>query len=248
MEKRAWQWSQLKPPLLPVRDWLPHYERRWLRPDLIVAAAVWAVRVPEGMAYASLAGLPPETGLFAALAPLLVYAVLGTCRQLTVGPSSAIAGLLGRRRGAAGGRRPRPLHRPVGAARPPRRRASSDRRPRPRRLPVRSPPRLTRIPRPPGSRSGRLPPCCSSASPRGHSCAAAVSPANSRQRLIARSTPRTRCAARSEQEQRPSPDTAVARSGRVCRRVTPPLIVRPHPDASSPWAALCRPGPCLHPK
>jgi high affinity sulfate transporter 1 len=77
--------------LLPVRDWLPHYERRWLRPDLVAALAVWAVLVPEGIAYASLAGLPPETGLFAALAPLLAYAVLGTCRQLTVGPSSAIA-------------------------------------------------------------------------------------------------------------------------------------------------------------
>ena len=91
MERRVWDWSQLKPPLLPVRDWLPHYERRWLRPDLVAALAVWAVLVPEGMAYASLAGLPPETGLFAALAPLLAYAVLGTCRQLTVGPSSAIA-------------------------------------------------------------------------------------------------------------------------------------------------------------
>jgi SulP family sulfate permease len=91
VERRVWDWSQLKPPLLPVRDWLPHYERRWLRPDVVAAAAVWAVLVPEGMAYASLAGLPPETGLFAALAPLLVYAVLGTCRQLTVGPSSAIA-------------------------------------------------------------------------------------------------------------------------------------------------------------
>ena len=91
VERRFWQWSQLKPPMLPVRDWLPHYERRWLRPDLVAALAVWAVLVPEGMAYASLAGLPPETGLFAALAPLLVYAVLGTCRQLTVGPSSAIA-------------------------------------------------------------------------------------------------------------------------------------------------------------
>ena len=91
MERRVWDWSQFKPPLLPVRDWLPHYERRWLRPDLIAAAAVWAVLVPEGMAYASLAGLPPETGLFAALAPLLAYAVLGTCRQITVGPSSAIA-------------------------------------------------------------------------------------------------------------------------------------------------------------
>lgn len=91
MERRVWSWSQLKPPLLPMRDWLPHYERRWLRPDIIAAAAVWAVLVPEGMAYASLAGLPPATGLFAALAPLLAYAVLGTCRQITVGPSSAIA-------------------------------------------------------------------------------------------------------------------------------------------------------------
>lgn len=82
---------KFKPPLLPIRDWLPHYQRSWLRPDLVAAIAVWAVLVPEGMAYASLAGMPPETGLYAALAPLLVYAILGTCRQLTVGPSSAIA-------------------------------------------------------------------------------------------------------------------------------------------------------------
>ena len=91
VERRVWHWSQLKPPLLPIRDWLPSYERRWLRPDVVAAAAVWAVLVPEGMAYASLAGLPPATGLFAALAPLLAYAVFGTCRQLTVGPSSAVA-------------------------------------------------------------------------------------------------------------------------------------------------------------
>jgi high affinity sulfate transporter 1 len=84
-------WYRLEPPSLPVRHWLPHYERRWLRPDVIAAAAVWAVLVPEGIAYASLAGLPPATGLFAALAPLLAYAVFGTCRQLTVGPSSAVA-------------------------------------------------------------------------------------------------------------------------------------------------------------
>jgi high affinity sulfate transporter 1 len=84
-------WYRLEPPGLPIRDWLPGYRRRWLRPDLLAAVAVWAVLVPEGMAYASLAGMPPETGLFAALAPLLAYAVLGTCRQLTVGPSSAIA-------------------------------------------------------------------------------------------------------------------------------------------------------------
>ncbi len=89
--RRLWHWSKAKAPSLPLLDWLPHYRQRWLRPDVVAAAAVWAVLVPEGMAYASLAGLPPETGLFAALAPLLAYAALGTCRQLTVGPSSAIA-------------------------------------------------------------------------------------------------------------------------------------------------------------
>jgi len=89
--RRFVTWYRLEPPSLPVRHWLPQYERRWLRPDVIAAAAVWAVLVPEGIAYASLAGMPPATGLFAALAPLLAYAVFGTCRQLTVGPSSAIA-------------------------------------------------------------------------------------------------------------------------------------------------------------
>ena len=91
MATRLVRWYRLEPPSLPIRTWLPGYQRPWLRPDLIAAAAVWAVLVPEGMAYASLAGMPPETGLFAALAPLLAYAVLGTCRQLTVGPSSAVA-------------------------------------------------------------------------------------------------------------------------------------------------------------
>jgi sulfate permease, SulP family len=89
--KRVLHWYRLEPPSLPIRHWVPQYEKRWLRPDVIAAAAVWAVLVPEGIAYASLAGLPPATGLFAALAPLLAYAVFGTCRQLTVGPSSAVA-------------------------------------------------------------------------------------------------------------------------------------------------------------
>ena len=91
MAKRALRWYRLEPPTLPIRHWLPKYERGWLRPDVIAAAAVWAILVPEGIAYASLAGLPPAAGLFAALAPLLAYAILGTCRQLTVGPSSAVA-------------------------------------------------------------------------------------------------------------------------------------------------------------
>jgi high affinity sulfate transporter 1 len=91
MATRVVRWYRLEPPTLPVRHWLPEYRGRWLRSDVVAALAVWAVLVPEGMAYASLAGMPPETGLFAALAPLLAYAALGTCRQLTVGPSSAIA-------------------------------------------------------------------------------------------------------------------------------------------------------------
>jgi sulfate permease, SulP family len=91
MATRLVRWYRLEPPTLPIRHWLPGYRSRWLRPDVIAAVAVWAVLVPEGMAYASLAGMPPQAGLFAALAPLLAYAVLGTCRQLDVGPSSAVA-------------------------------------------------------------------------------------------------------------------------------------------------------------
>ena len=91
MATRFVRWYRLEPPSLPIRSWLPGYKGKWLRPDLVAALAVWAVLVPEGMAYASLAGMPPETGLFAALLPLLAYAALGTCRELTVGPSSAVA-------------------------------------------------------------------------------------------------------------------------------------------------------------
>ena len=76
---------------LPILGWLPKYQRRWLRPDAISALAVWAVLVPQAIAYASLAGLPPEAGLAAAALPLLLYAALGTTRQLTVGPGSTIA-------------------------------------------------------------------------------------------------------------------------------------------------------------
>ena len=76
---------------VPILEWLPKYQRRWLRPDAVAAIVVWAVLVPQAIAYASLAGLSPEAGLYAAAAGLLVYAVLGTVRQLTVGPGSTIA-------------------------------------------------------------------------------------------------------------------------------------------------------------
>jgi len=61
----------------PILEWLPNYKREWLQPDLIATLTVWALLVPEAMAYASIAGLPPEAGLYAAPLALLGYAILG---------------------------------------------------------------------------------------------------------------------------------------------------------------------------
>jgi len=78
---------------IPILSWLPAYETTWLRGDLIAALTVWALLVPEAMAYAGIAGMPPQTGLYAAPLALIVYAVFGTSRHLHVGPSSAVAAL-----------------------------------------------------------------------------------------------------------------------------------------------------------
>jgi SulP family sulfate permease len=75
---------------LPIAGWLPGW-RRTIRVDTLAALAVWAVLVPQAMAYASLAGLPAKHGLYAALPALVLYAIFGTSRQLNVGPSSAVA-------------------------------------------------------------------------------------------------------------------------------------------------------------
>ncbi len=77
---------------LPILDWLPGY--RWgadLRWDLIAGVTVWALLVPEAMAYAGIAGVPPQAGLYTAPLALLGYAIFGTSRQLFVGPSSTVA-------------------------------------------------------------------------------------------------------------------------------------------------------------
>ena len=75
----------------PILDWLPRYQRTWLRGDFIAALTVVALLVPEGMAYAVLAGLPPQTAFYVAPVALLIYAVLGTSRQQIVGVSSTVA-------------------------------------------------------------------------------------------------------------------------------------------------------------
>jgi high affinity sulfate transporter 1 len=75
--------------LLPILGWLPAYRREWLLPDVLAGLAVWAVMVPEGMAYSGIVGVPPITGLYTIIPPLIVYALLGTSRLLVVGPDTA---------------------------------------------------------------------------------------------------------------------------------------------------------------
>src|SRR6516225_9580629 len=75
--------------LLPILGWLPSYRREWLLPDILAGVAVWAVMVPEGMAYSGIVGVPPIMGLYTIIPPLIAYALLGTSRVLVVGPDTA---------------------------------------------------------------------------------------------------------------------------------------------------------------
>jgi len=76
---------------LPIFHWLPRYRKEWLRSDLVAGITVWAVLVPEALAYAGIAGVPPLMGLYTVPIPLFLYILLGTSRQLVVGPDSATA-------------------------------------------------------------------------------------------------------------------------------------------------------------
>jgi MFS superfamily sulfate permease-like transporter len=80
--------------LIPILSWLPNYDRAWLSFDIIAGLTLWGLVVPEAMAYAGIAGLPPQAGLYTLVASLLIYALLGTARHLSVGPTSATAALL----------------------------------------------------------------------------------------------------------------------------------------------------------
>ncbi|NNH68724.1 sulfate permease [Nocardia uniformis] len=76
---------------LPGLEQFRGYQRAWLRPDVLAGVTVAAYLVPQVMAYAAVAGLPPVTGLWAALGPLAVYVFLGSSRRLSVGPESTTA-------------------------------------------------------------------------------------------------------------------------------------------------------------
>jgi len=83
-----------------LERWLPGlsvvrtYERSWLRSDLVAGVVVTALLVPAGMGYAQAAGLPPETGLYATIIPLLAYALVGPSRILILGPDSSLAPII----------------------------------------------------------------------------------------------------------------------------------------------------------
>ena len=71
---------------LPILQWLPGYKKEYISGDIAAGITVGIMLVPQGMAYAMIAGLPPVFGLYAALIPQIIYAITGTSRQLAVGP------------------------------------------------------------------------------------------------------------------------------------------------------------------
>jgi sulfate permease, SulP family len=77
--------------VLPGLADLAGYRRAWLRSDVLAGLAVWAILVPQGLAYGELAGLSPVSGLYTALGALLLYPLIGSSRYLHVGPESSIA-------------------------------------------------------------------------------------------------------------------------------------------------------------
>jgi high affinity sulfate transporter 1 len=81
--------------LVPILSWAPHYRREWLRLDLVAGLAVAALVVPKSLGYAGIAGVPIQHGLYAAAAGTILYALFGTAKQISTGPSSALAAVAG---------------------------------------------------------------------------------------------------------------------------------------------------------
>src|SRR5262245_65619542 len=77
--------------LLPIVGWLRGYPKEWWRPDVIAGLTAAAVVIPKGMAYATIAGLPLQVGLYTVFVPMVIYAVLGTSRPLSVSTTATLA-------------------------------------------------------------------------------------------------------------------------------------------------------------
>ena len=76
---------------LPILGWIRNYDRSWLRGDIIAGLTVAALVIPKALGYAGIAGVPIQHGLYAAAAGTMLYALFGTSRQISTGPSSALA-------------------------------------------------------------------------------------------------------------------------------------------------------------
>ncbi|TCI90142.1 SulP family inorganic anion transporter [Tenacibaculum sp. M341] len=72
--------------IIPLLDWLPNYKKSQLKGDIVAGITVATVLIPQGIAYALIAGLPPIYGLYSALIPQIVYAIFGSSRQVAIGP------------------------------------------------------------------------------------------------------------------------------------------------------------------
>src|SRR5512145_438632 len=81
--------------VFPPAQWLAAYRPQWLASDAVAGVTLAAYAIPVSLAYATLAGLPPQYGIFGYLLGGLFYAMLGTSRQLAIGPTSAISMLIG---------------------------------------------------------------------------------------------------------------------------------------------------------
>jgi len=84
-----------RPAYLPMLDWMRGYQKDWLRPDVTAGLTAAAVVIPKAMAYATIAGLPVQVGLYTAFLPMIIYAVLGTSRALSVSTTTTLAILVG---------------------------------------------------------------------------------------------------------------------------------------------------------
>ena len=81
--------------VFPPAQWLPGYQRSWLRRDIVAGVTLAAYAIPVSLAYATLAGLPPQHGIYCYLVGGIAYALFGSSRQLAIGPTSAISLLVG---------------------------------------------------------------------------------------------------------------------------------------------------------
>src|SRR5689334_10253448 len=81
--------------LVPIVGTIRTYDRRWLRADLVAGVTVAALIVPKNLGYAGIAGIPLQNGLYAAAAGAILYAIFGTSRQISTGPSSGLAAVAG---------------------------------------------------------------------------------------------------------------------------------------------------------